>query len=125
MLLLPLLPLLLSANVDATPIPNRLIGSPEVNCGEHQIDLLWTTENPFGGRVFAVGHADDSDCFTEAEQPPSTSVSISIPKSKCGVTNTTVPDRGLYVNFRIMVSFHKNFITKVDRVNSSLLETTI
>lgn len=121
MFVVSLLALLLPLSTNAIPIPNRLIGSPEVNCGENQVDLLWTTENPFGGRVFAIGHADDADCFIEAEQPLTTTVLFSIPKSKCGVTNTTVPDQGLYVNFRVMVSFHKNFITKVDRVSVGLV----
>ncbi|KAK5983709.1 ZP domain-containing protein, partial [Trichostrongylus colubriformis] len=90
---------------------------PEVECGDTTIEVVFLTEALFEGRIFVIGHANDTNCFSRDVGRRSTSILIN--KEKCGVvtTRSTNPP-GLFSNVKIMISFHNDFITKVDRVSS-------
>ncbi|KAH7728323.1 cuticlin 1 precursor [Aphelenchoides avenae] len=71
-------------------------------------------EDLFQGRVFVVGHANETDCVSRDVGRKSTSITIR--KDSCGVvTIRSQNPPGLFVNVKIMISFHSDFITKVDR----------
>ncbi|VDP08396.1 unnamed protein product, partial [Heligmosomoides polygyrus] len=65
-------------------------------------------------RIFVIGHANDTKCFSRNVGRRTTSILIN--KDECGVvtTRSTNPP-GLFSNVKIMISFHNEFITKVDR----------
>ena len=65
------------------PIPNGQIGRAEVECGEEAIDIVFLTEDVFNGRVFVVGHANESDCVSREVGRRTTSISVR--KDRCGV----------------------------------------
>uniref|UniRef100_A0A7E4VZ23 ZP domain-containing protein n=1 Tax=Panagrellus redivivus TaxID=6233 RepID=A0A7E4VZ23_PANRE len=99
---------------NAIPIPNGQVGRSEVECGEESIDVVFLTEDVFKGRVFVVGHANETDCVSREVGRRTTSISIR--RDRCGVVTTRSNDPpGLFVNVKIMISFHEEFITKVDR----------
>ncbi|KAE9550676.1 hypothetical protein FO519_006119 [Halicephalobus sp. NKZ332] len=96
------------------PIPNGQIGRAEVECGEEAIDVVFLTEDVFNGRVFVVGHANETDCVSREVGRRTTSISVK--KDRCGVVTIRSNDPpGLFVNVKVMISFHEEFITKVDR----------
>ncbi|VDN32212.1 unnamed protein product [Cylicostephanus goldi] len=66
------------------------------------------------GRIFVIGHANDSRCFSRETGQRTTSILIN--KDDCGVITTRSSNPpGLFSNVKIMISFHNEFITKVDR----------
>ncbi|KAI1730674.1 cuticlin-1 [Ditylenchus destructor] len=98
----------------AIPIPNGQVGKAEVECGEENIEVVFLTEEIFQGRVFVVGHANDTNCVSREVGRKSTSIIVR--KDQCGVvTIRSQNPPGLFVNVKIMISFHDNFITKIDR----------
>ncbi|CAJ0944343.1 unnamed protein product, partial [Mesorhabditis belari] len=101
--------------LDSIPIPNGQIGKAEVECGEDYIEIVFLTDDDFQGRIFVVGHANETDCVSRDKVHPR-SPHIIIDRKKCGVTTTRSGDPlGLFVTTKIMLSFHEEFITKVDR----------
>ncbi|VDM37223.1 unnamed protein product [Toxocara canis] len=94
-------------------LPNRS-GKAEVECGEDAIDIVFLTESVFQGRVYVVGHSSEEQCVSRDTGRRTTSISVR--KDQCGVviTRSTNPP-GLFVNVKVMISFHEEFITKVDR----------
>uniref|UniRef100_A0A914YJF4 ZP domain-containing protein n=1 Tax=Panagrolaimus superbus TaxID=310955 RepID=A0A914YJF4_9BILA len=99
---------------ESIPIPNGQVGRAEVECGEESIDIVFLTEDNFQGRVFVVGHANETDCSSRDIGRRQTSISVR--KDRCGVVTIRSNDPpGLFVNVKIMISFHEEFITKVDR----------
>ncbi|KAL6732409.1 hypothetical protein Aduo_003171 [Ancylostoma duodenale] len=100
--------------VAAIPVPNGQLGKAEVECGDKTIEVVFLTEAVFEGRVFVIGHANDTRCFSRNIGRRTTSILIN--KDECGVvtTRSTNPP-GLFSNVKIMISFHNDFITKVDR----------
>jgi len=103
-----------SHSVNAIPIPNSLIGAPEVECGEDSIIVVWNTEEDFEGKVFAKGFFNDSNCVSREQGRRTTSITID--KNQCGVvTRRSADPAGLFVSVNLIVSFHPTFITKVDQ----------
>ncbi|VDL83858.1 unnamed protein product [Nippostrongylus brasiliensis] len=98
----------------AIPVPNGQLGKAEVECGDTTIEVVFLTEAIFEGRIFVIGHANDTKCFSRNTGRRTTSILIN--KDECGVvtTRSTNPP-GLFSNVKIMISFHNEFITKVDR----------
>ncbi|KAK6019606.1 hypothetical protein OSTOST_14753 [Ostertagia ostertagi] len=89
-------------------------GKPEVECGDTTIEVVFLTEALFEGRIFVIGRANDSNCFSRDVGRRTTSILID--KNKCGVATTrSIDPPGLVSNVKIMISFHNDFITKVDR----------
>jgi len=102
------------SSISAIPIPNGIVGEPEVECGEDTIEVVFLTEDLFNGRVFVVGHANETDCFSRDVGRKTTT--ISVPKDRCGVTSIrSINPPGLFVTVKVMISFHEEFITKIDR----------
>ncbi|GMT08515.1 hypothetical protein PENTCL1PPCAC_30689 [Pristionchus entomophagus] len=98
----------------AIPIPNGQIGNAEVDCQENKIEIVFATEEDFLGRVFVLGHADNPQCRSEERGGRTTS--ISIPLDECGSVKTrSIDPPGLFISTKVMLSFHSQFVTKVDR----------
>uniref|UniRef100_A0A1I7WYD3 ZP domain-containing protein n=1 Tax=Heterorhabditis bacteriophora TaxID=37862 RepID=A0A1I7WYD3_HETBA len=90
------------------------LGKAEVECGDETIEVVFLTEAIFEGRIFVIGHANDTRCFSRNTGRRTTSIIIN--KSECGVVTTrSQSPPGLFSNVKIMISFHDEFITKVDR----------
>ncbi|KJH41970.1 hypothetical protein DICVIV_12054 [Dictyocaulus viviparus] len=90
----------------------------EVECGESTIEVIFLTEAIFEGRIFVIGHSNDSRCASRNIGRRTTSIIIN--KDECGVVTTrSVNPPGLFSNVKIMISFHNDFITKVDRIFKS------
>uniref|UniRef100_A0A914UX55 ZP domain-containing protein n=2 Tax=Plectus sambesii TaxID=2011161 RepID=A0A914UX55_9BILA len=104
----------LVSTVHSIPIPNGQIGKAEVECGEDTIDVVFLTQEIFEGRVYVVGHANESGCQTRDTGKKTTSITVR--KDQCDVKTTRSSNPpGLFVNVKVMLSFHSEFVTKVDR----------
>ncbi|VDN50334.1 unnamed protein product [Dracunculus medinensis] len=102
--------------MDASQIPTLIWvqRKAEVECGEDTIDIVFLTESVFQGRVYVVGHSNEDQCVSRDTGRRTTSISIR--KDQCGVVTTrSQSPAGLFVNVKVMISFHEEFITKVDR----------
>uniref|UniRef100_A0A0K0DA71 ZP domain-containing protein n=1 Tax=Angiostrongylus cantonensis TaxID=6313 RepID=A0A0K0DA71_ANGCA len=112
--------------INSIPVPNGQLGSAEVECGDTTIEVVFLTEDTFKGitlsfsnvlhlgRIFVIGHANDSRCSSRDTGRRTTSIIIN--KNECGVITTrSVNPPGLFSNVKVMISFHNDFITKVDR----------
>ncbi|XGW23940.1 hypothetical protein V3C99_005836 [Haemonchus contortus] len=100
--------------VHTIPLPNGQLGKPEVECGDKTIEVVFLTEALFEGRIFVIGHSNDTNCFSRDVGRLTTSILID--KDKCGVVTTRSTNPvGIFSNVKIMISFHNDFITKVDR----------
>ncbi|GMT37665.1 hypothetical protein PFISCL1PPCAC_28962, partial [Pristionchus fissidentatus] len=70
-------------------------------------------------RIFSVeyscwGHANNPKCFSQERGGRTTS--ISIPLDECGSVKTrSIDPPGLFISTKVMLSFHSQFVTKVDR----------
>ncbi|VBB30034.1 unnamed protein product, partial [Acanthocheilonema viteae] len=86
----------------------------EVECGEDTIEVVFLTESVFQGRIYVVGHSNDEHCVSRDTGRRTTSITVR--KDQCGVaiTRSTNPP-GMFANVKVMISFHEEFITKVDR----------
>ncbi|GMT29138.1 hypothetical protein PFISCL1PPCAC_20435, partial [Pristionchus fissidentatus] len=99
---------------NAIPIPNGQLGNAEVDCQENRIEVVFATEEDFLGRVFVLGHANNPKCFSQERGGRTTS--ISIPLDECGSVKTrSIDPPGLFISTKVMLSFHSQFVTKVDR----------
>ncbi|CAK5076404.1 unnamed protein product [Meloidogyne enterolobii] len=106
--------LLLLPSTIQIPIPNGQVGRAEVECGQEEIEVVFLTEDLFQGRVFVVGHSNETGCSSRDIGKKSTSIIVK--KDNCGVvTIRSQNPPGLFVNVKIMISFHEEFITKIDR----------
>ncbi|PAV56488.1 hypothetical protein WR25_00200 [Diploscapter pachys] len=92
----------------------KYLGSAEVECSENTIEIVFITEDVFQGRIYAIGHANDSRCVSRDIGKRTTSIIIN--KNECGVEirRTTNPSM-IIASVKIMLSFHRDFVTKVDR----------
>lgn len=105
---------LLWNSASAIPIPNGLVGDPEVECGEDSIIVVWNTEQNFEGKIFVKGFFNDSNCVAREQGRKTTSISVN--KNQCGVvTRRSADPAGLFITVNLIVSFHPTFITKVDQ----------
>ncbi|VDM61389.1 unnamed protein product [Angiostrongylus costaricensis] len=107
--------------INAIPVPNGQLGSAEVECGDTTIEVVFLTEDTFKGRIFVIGHANDSRCSSRDTGRRTTSIIIN--KNECGVITTrSINPPGLFSSVKVMISFHNDFITKVDRAVASFNE---
>ncbi|EYB90175.1 hypothetical protein Y032_0222g2591 [Ancylostoma ceylanicum] len=72
--------------VAAIPVPNGQLGKAEVECGDKTIEVVFLTEAIFEGRIFVIGHANDTRCFSRNTGRRTTSILIN--KDECGVITT-------------------------------------
>lgn len=105
---------LLSTSTFATEIDNGVSGQPEIECGPDSILVNFNTLNTFEGHVYVKGFYSTPGCRTEATN--NRAATISVPFSNCGVRRErSANPLGLYVGTTVVISFHPQFVTKVDR----------
>ncbi|KAF8354348.1 cut-1 [Pristionchus pacificus] len=104
-----LLPLVLSI-----PVDNEVVGEPEIECGPTSITINANVRNEFTGHVFVKGLYNDATCRNDATG--SQIATISLPFDTCNVQRTrSLNPRGIFVSTTVVISFHPQFVTKVDR----------
>ncbi|CAJ0584198.1 unnamed protein product, partial [Mesorhabditis spiculigera] len=104
------------ATVAAIPIDNGVEGDPEIECGPTSITVNFNTRNPFEGHIYVKGLFSDPECRRE-ETGGRSVAGIELPFDTCNVQRTrSLNPRGIFVTTTVVVSFHPQFITKVDRM---------
>uniref|UniRef100_A0A915IEQ6 ZP domain-containing protein n=1 Tax=Romanomermis culicivorax TaxID=13658 RepID=A0A915IEQ6_ROMCU len=87
---------------------------PSIECSADSVAVVFKTLKPFDGRVYAKGFVDQIGCVGSGmgNQVPTLNLTF----SDCGVQRTRqLSPPGITVSTTIVISFHKVFITKVDR----------
>uniref|UniRef100_A0A0R3RZN7 ZP domain-containing protein n=1 Tax=Elaeophora elaphi TaxID=1147741 RepID=A0A0R3RZN7_9BILA len=104
----------LIAITDAIPIDNGVEGDPEIECGSTAITVNFNTRNTFEGHVYAKGLYDNQDC--RSDEGGRQVAGITLPFDTCNVARTrSLNPRGIFVTAVVVISFHPQFITKIDR----------
>lgn len=57
-------------------------------CDKNGINVKFTTEKPFAGRIYARGFPDDPKCSKSISDLVDTKITISIPSGQCNVKST-------------------------------------
>uniref|UniRef100_A0A5S6QAP1 ZP domain-containing protein n=1 Tax=Trichuris muris TaxID=70415 RepID=A0A5S6QAP1_TRIMR len=95
---------------------NGLLGEPAVDCHPHSIQISFQTLKPFYGHVYVRGHYSSKDCHNDYSTSKDTIIVMQVPFSKCGMRRQrTVNPKGLSVLTTLVISFHRAFITSMDR----------
>uniref|UniRef100_A0A915JQ88 ZP domain-containing protein n=1 Tax=Romanomermis culicivorax TaxID=13658 RepID=A0A915JQ88_ROMCU len=99
------------------PIDNGVEGDPEVECGASSVSINFNTKNAFQGHIYAKGYFNDTECRSDAEIANSRkTASLNISFAKCGTERArSLNPKGVYVRQAVVISFHPQFLTKVDR----------
>ncbi|GMT36040.1 hypothetical protein PFISCL1PPCAC_27337, partial [Pristionchus fissidentatus] len=109
LLLLSLLPSILSI-----PVDNEVIDEPEIECGPTSITINANVRKEFTGHVYVKGLYNDANCRND--NTGSQIATISLPFDTCNVQRTrSLNPRGIFVSTTVVISFHPQFVTKVDR----------
>ncbi|CAJ0948104.1 unnamed protein product, partial [Mesorhabditis belari] len=102
--------------VKSIPIDNGVEGEPEIECGPTSINVNFNTRNPFEGHIYVKGLFADPNCRRE-ETGGRSIAGIELPFDTCNVQRTrSLNPRGIFVSTTVVISFHPQFITKVDRM---------
>uniref|UniRef100_A0A915ICY6 ZP domain-containing protein n=1 Tax=Romanomermis culicivorax TaxID=13658 RepID=A0A915ICY6_ROMCU len=114
------------SDLSAIPIDNGVISS-SVECMEDTIILTFNTKKPFRGRIFVKGMSDRPECSKSFSSAPSdqqgavanSSKSIISPDitfnfGTCNMHKAS-PQPGMMQSLVAIISFHKLFITKIDK----------
>ncbi|VBB32507.1 unnamed protein product [Acanthocheilonema viteae] len=102
------------AIINAIPIDNGVEGEPEIECGPTAITVNFNTRNNFEGHVYAKGFYDNPDC--RSDEGGRQVAGITLQFDSCNVARTrTLNPRGIYVTVVVVITFHPQFITKIDR----------
>ncbi|CAB3405074.1 unnamed protein product [Caenorhabditis bovis] len=105
---------ILAATVSAIPVDNNVEGEPEVECGPTSITVNFNTRNPFEGHVYVKGLFDQQECRND--EGGRQVAGIELPFDTCNVARTrSLNPKGVFVTTTVVVSFHPQFVTKVDR----------
>ncbi|CAI2340542.1 unnamed protein product [Caenorhabditis sp. 36 PRJEB53466] len=105
---------LLVASVSAIPVDNNVEGEPEIECGPTSITVNFNTRNPFEGHVYVKGLFDQQECRND--EGGRQVAGIELPFDTCNVARTrSLNPKGVFVTTTVVVSFHPQFVTKVDR----------
>jgi hypothetical protein len=114
--LIALLPCLVTI-VRAIPINNGVQGDPEIECGPTSISVTFNTQNNFEGHVYVKGLFDQKDAGCRTSGDGSRAVGqIELPFDKCSVNRRrSANPKGIFVSTTVVITFHPNFMTKVDR----------
>uniref|UniRef100_A0A1I7XHK1 ZP domain-containing protein n=1 Tax=Heterorhabditis bacteriophora TaxID=37862 RepID=A0A1I7XHK1_HETBA len=123
--------------VHAIPVDNGVEGEPEIECGPTSITVNFNTRdtvmyliykakhlimvstplpftNPFQGHVYVKGLFDQQECRNDEGGRQVAGIELSF--DSCNVARTrSLNPRGVFVSATVIVSFHPQFITKVDR----------
>ncbi|VDN06829.1 unnamed protein product [Thelazia callipaeda] len=98
----------------AIPIDNGVEGEPEIECGPTSITVNFNTRNPFEGHVYAKGLYENQECRND--EGGRQLAGISLPFDSCNVARTrSLNPRGIFVTAVVVITFHPQFITKIDR----------
>jgi len=98
----------------AIPVDNGVEGEPEIECGPTSVTVNFNTRNPFEGHVYVKGLFDHTEC--RSEERGRQVAGIELPFDSCNVARTrSLNPRGVFVTTTVVVSFHPQFVTKVDR----------
>ncbi|KAE9549387.1 hypothetical protein FO519_007395 [Halicephalobus sp. NKZ332] len=98
----------------AIPVDNGVEGEPEIECGPTSITVNFNTRNPFEGHVYVKGLFDQEGC--RSDENGRQVAGIELPFDSCNVARTrSLNPRGVFVTTTVVISFHPQFVTKVDR----------
>ncbi|KAH7713928.1 CUT-1 protein [Aphelenchoides avenae] len=98
----------------AIPVDNGVEGEPEIECGPTSITVNFNTRNPFEGHVYVKGLFDQAGC--RSDEHGRQVAGIELPFDSCNVARTrSLNPRGVFVTTTVVISFHPQFVTKVDR----------
>ncbi|KAH7727357.1 cuticulin-1 [Aphelenchoides avenae] len=104
----------LFAVANAIPVDNGVEGEPEIECGPTSITVNFNTRNPFEGHVYVKGLFDQAGC--RSDEHGRQVAGITLPFDSCNVARTrSLNPRGVFVTTTVVISFHPQFVTKVDR----------
>jgi hypothetical protein len=96
------------------PVDNGVEGEPEIECGPTSITVNFNTRNPFEGHVYVKGLFDQKEC--RSDEHGRQVAGIELPFDSCNVARTrSLNPKGVFVSTTIVISFHPQFVTKVDR----------
>ncbi|GMT13490.1 hypothetical protein PFISCL1PPCAC_4787, partial [Pristionchus fissidentatus] len=106
--------LVLAGVADAVVVDNNVEGEPEIECGPTSITVNFNTRNEFEGHVYVKGLYDDDKCRND--QRGRHVAGIELPFDTCNVGRTrSLNPKGIFVSSTVVISFHPQFVTKVDR----------
>ncbi|KAJ1374739.1 separase/separin [Parelaphostrongylus tenuis] len=112
--MLPLFCAVLVGIVRAIPIDNGVEGDPEIECGPSSITINFNTRNPFEGHVYVKGLYDQAGC--RSDEGGRQVAGIELPFESCNLARTrSLNPRGVFVSTTVVISFHPQFVTKIDR----------
>uniref|UniRef100_A0A915CSN5 ZP domain-containing protein n=1 Tax=Ditylenchus dipsaci TaxID=166011 RepID=A0A915CSN5_9BILA len=98
----------------AIPVDNGVEGEPEIECGPKSITVNFNTRNPFEGHVYVKGLFDQQGC--RSDEHGRQVAGIELPFDSCNVARTrSLNPKGVFVSTTVVISFHPQFVTKVDR----------
>jgi hypothetical protein len=101
----------------AIPVDNGVQGDPEIECGPTSIQVTFNTQNNFEGHVYVKGRYDQQadGCRTTGDGSRAVG-QIELAHNQCGVDRRrSANPKGVFMTTTVVISFHPNFITKVDR----------
>ncbi|RCN46945.1 zona pellucida-like domain protein [Ancylostoma caninum] len=106
--------LLVVGLVNAIPVDNGVEGEPEIECGPSSITVNFNTRNPFEGHVYVKGLYDQAGC--RSDEGGRQVAGIELPFDQCNTARTrSLNPRGVFISTTVVISFHPQFVTKVDR----------
>ncbi|CAJ0565582.1 unnamed protein product, partial [Mesorhabditis spiculigera] len=99
-------------------VDNGVIGDPFLDCGDGHIEIRFDTRTPFRGLVFVEDKLNDPACRSPpADGDGVRNTSLRIGFEECAVHKRfSESPRGLFVTTRVIIAFHPEFLTKVDRL---------
>ncbi|KAI6237263.1 ZP domain-containing protein [Aphelenchoides besseyi] len=120
--------LFLNVEVTAQNVNVKLIGSPQVRCGDGSIKVSLQTSEPFEGNVYAKGFFEEKNCRVSGNGVGNVA-NITIPISTdCGIRRLrTIEPKGITFEISIVLMLHRKFLTKNDRafqIQCSYVETS-
>uniref|UniRef100_A0A0K0DAB7 ZP domain-containing protein n=1 Tax=Angiostrongylus cantonensis TaxID=6313 RepID=A0A0K0DAB7_ANGCA len=105
---------LIVVTVYGIPVDNGVEGEPEVECGPAAITINFNTRNTFEGHVYVKGLYDQQEC--RSDEGGRQVAGIELPFDSCNTARTrSLNPRGVFVSTTVVISFHPQFVTKVDR----------
>lgn len=98
----------------AIPVDNGVEGDPEIECGPTSLTINFNTQNSFEGHVYVKGRYAEAGCRND--EGGRQVAGIELPFDTCGVSRTrSLNPKGVFVSITVIIFFHPQFITKVDR----------
>uniref|UniRef100_A0A914ZEV3 ZP domain-containing protein n=1 Tax=Parascaris univalens TaxID=6257 RepID=A0A914ZEV3_PARUN len=101
-------------------VDNGILGDPYVDCGDNFIEVRFDTRNTFKGLVFVEDHLTEPECRSapaEEVGERGRNASLRLDFKGCGVERRRSKDpRGIFIVASLIVAFHPEFLTKIDRV---------